>query len=484
MKRINRAPQAVNDVHSALNGTCVARIIRPWNETEVIRTVKIAAARGEKIAVCGGRHAMGGQQFLTNGVLLDLRSLNAIRRLDLDTGMVDTEAGITWPILMRELDAIQSESENPWVIRQKQTGADELTLGGALAANIHGRGLTMQPFVDDIVSFRICTADGSVKTCSRELNSGLFRLAIGGYGIFGIVLSVKVRLMRRQILKRVVEVTDRTDLLGKFEQAIAAGAQYGDFQFCCDERSSDLLRRGVFSYYVPTSESVPNGQEFLTAERWRQLIHLAHVDKSKAFEVYADHYTKSSGQLYESDRMQLAPYLDGYHAEIDRRLEARCRGSEMITEISVPRRHLEGFLQAAAEYIQRVGAHLIYGTVRLIERDPETFLAWAKEQLACVIFNLHVDHEPEAIARSGEHFRGLIDIGLRFGGTFYLTYHRFASREQLLRAYPQFPYFLAAKTQYDPDELFQSDWYEFYRRLFSEEIQLATGEQPIFKQRL
>ena len=156
----------------------------------------------------------------------------------------------------------------------------------------------------------------------------------------------------------------------------------------------------------------------------------------------------------------------------------------MITEISVPRRHLEGFLQAAAEYIQRVGAHLIYGTVRLIERDPETFLAWAKEQLACVIFNLHVDHEPEAIARSGEHFRGLIDIGLRFGGTFYLTYHRFASREQLLRAYPQFPYFLAAKTQYDPDELFQSDWYEFYRRLFSEEIQLATEEQPKLKQRL
>ena len=79
---------------------------------------------------------------------------------------------------------------------------------------------------------------------------------------------------------------------------------------------------------------------------------------------------------------------------------------------------------------------------------------------------------------------GLIDIGLRFGGTFYLTYHRFASREQLLRAYPQFPYFLAAKTQYDPDELFQSDWYEFYRRLFSEEIQLATEEQPKLKQRL
>ena len=34
-------------------------------------------------------------------------------------------------------------------IVQKQTGADRLTIGGALAANIHGRGLRLQPFVAD-----------------------------------------------------------------------------------------------------------------------------------------------------------------------------------------------------------------------------------------------------------------------------------------------------------------------------------------------
>lgn len=36
------------------------------------------------------------------------------------------------------------------------------------------------------------------------------------------------------------------------------------------------------------------------------------------------------------------------------------------------------------------------GTIRLIERDDETFLAWARQPYACVIFNLHVVHTAEA----------------------------------------------------------------------------------------
>ena len=56
---------------------------------------------------------------------------------------------------------------------------------------------------------------------------------------------------------------------------------------------------------------------------------------------------------------------------------------------------------------------VIYGTVRLIERDDETFLAWAREPWACVIFNLHVTHTPAGIAAATDAFRRLIDLGAR-----------------------------------------------------------------------
>jgi FAD/FMN-containing dehydrogenase len=53
------------------------------------------------------------------------------------------------------------------------------------------------------------------------------------------------------------------------------------------------------------------------------------------------------------------------------------------------------------------------------------------------------------------------------GGSYYLTYHRWAAKEQLEKCYPQFREFLRLKLRYDPDEVFQSDWYRRYRRNFA-----------------
>ena len=115
---------------------------------------------------------------------------------------------------------------------------------------------------------------------------------------------------------------------------------------------------------------------------------------------------------------------------------------------------------------------VIYGTVRLIERDDETVLAWARQPWACVIFNLHVDHTPAGIARASDDFRRLIDRALAYGGSFYLTYHRWATREQVETAYPRFVAFLREKLRRDPDERFQSDWYRHYREMFSDGLGL------------
>ena len=53
-----------------------------------------------------------------------------------------------------------------------------------------------------------------------------------------------------------------------------------------------------------------------------------------------------------------------------------------------------------AEEFRRARVDVIYGTIRLIERDDETFLPWARERFACVIFNLHTEHTPEGLERS------------------------------------------------------------------------------------
>ena len=62
--------------------------------------------------------------------------------------------------------------------------------------------------------------------------------------------------------------------------------------------------------------------------------------------------------------------------------------------------------------------------------------------------------------------RRLVDMGLRYGGSYYPTYHRYALQRQVLACYPQFPAFLKLKLKYDREELFQSEWYRHYKRMF------------------
>ena len=108
---------------------------------------------------------------------------------------------------------------------------------------------------------------------------------------------------------------------------------------------------------------------------------------------------------------------------------------------------------------------MVYGTVRLVERDEETLLAWAREPWACTVLNLHVEHDAVSVGRAADAFRALIDVALAFGGSYYLTYHRWARRDQLEAAYPQIHEFVRAKHARDPRGVIQSDWYRHLLRL-------------------
>ena len=295
---------------------------------------------------------------------------------------------------------------------------------------------------------------------------------IGGYGLFGIVTRVRLKLRSRTKVRRVVALGETADMIERFEERIRGGYLYGDYQFATDQTRDSFLRRGVFSCYEPVSAETPltPSPARFSPEDWARLTFYSHTRKRLAFDVYSQRYLKTSGQVYWADSQLAASYVDNYHELLDKATGAQVKATEMISEIYVERPRLAAFMDDAARMLRERRANVIYGTVRLIEQDDETFLAWARKPYACVIFNLHVVHSSEGIASAADAFRALIDLGIAHGGSYYLTYHRWARRDQVERCYPQMAEFLSLKRQHDSGELFQSNWYRHYRGMFAKQV--------------
>ena len=452
----------VNDVHSRLNATTVSRVESPRDLDELRSTVRACSAAGEPFSIAGARHAMGGQQFLSAGVLIDTRALDQPLAHDSARGLLRIGAGAAWPQVMRAANAVPAD-HGAWSIRQKQTGADDLTLGGSVSCNAHGRGLAMGPLVDDIEALTLLTPQGEAVECSRDRNADLFAHAVGGYGLFGIIADATLRLVKRTAVRRLVDIIDLEDAVNAVYRRAAQGCTYGDFQYAIDLADDSFLRRGVMACYQVVEGAAPDdGGADLSRDDWLALLKLAHTDKRRAFARYASYYLESHGRLYWSDAMQLGTYIPTYAEFLAESHDEPGRPAEslMITELYVPPPRILEFMVAARAVLRATGVEDIYGTIRAIRGDATTILPWAREDYACVIFNLRTIHTPAGLEQTRRAARALIDAAIALSGSFYLTYHRWATREQLLTCYPRLPDFLRRKRELDPKDLLRSDWYD------------------------
>ena len=101
----------VNDVHSRMNATTVRRVVSADSVAALREAVGSAAVEGVPVSLAGGRHAMGGQQFGTDMLLIDTAQMSRVIEFDPGNGLIEVEAGIRWPELIDYLIREQSGNE-------------------------------------------------------------------------------------------------------------------------------------------------------------------------------------------------------------------------------------------------------------------------------------------------------------------------------------------------------------------------------------
>lgn len=128
-----------------------------------------------KISLAGVRHSQGGQSYATNGIVLDMTSYSRVLHLNSSTRIITVESGATW-------EHVQAAANQVNLAVEVMQSSNIFTIGGSLSVNAHGRDPHYGSMIDSTVGFRLLTYDGIVKNVSRQENSQLFDLVIGGYG--------------------------------------------------------------------------------------------------------------------------------------------------------------------------------------------------------------------------------------------------------------------------------------------------------------
>lgn len=99
------------------------------------------------------------------------------------------------------------------------------TVGGSPSANCISRSQARYGHLgDQVISFQLLTPKGELLDCSREIEADLFRAAIGGFGWFGFVTRITLRLMEIGSRRRVPTEIERREGLTDFLTELTAAS--------------------------------------------------------------------------------------------------------------------------------------------------------------------------------------------------------------------------------------------------------------------
>ncbi|MBR1121718.1 FAD-binding protein [Bradyrhizobium lablabi] len=163
-------------------------VLKPAGTADIAEAIRWAAAQKLKIAARGQGHSTYGRSMASDGVVVDMGSLNAIRAIGTDRIVVD--AGATWKSV---LEATLAQGLTPPVL----TNYLGLSVGGTLA--VGGIGGTSSRFgmqSDQLIELDVVTGDGRELKCSRESNPDLFDAMRGGLAQCGIITRATLALVR------------------------------------------------------------------------------------------------------------------------------------------------------------------------------------------------------------------------------------------------------------------------------------------------
>ncbi len=451
------APQTdgivLNDA-SELSATPVHSHVRPKAAgdalVEALRA-ELAASRadGRPVNVGAARHSMGGQAIPRNGKAITVDDA----RIDPDTAgrTYRVNGGARWADVIAALDPL---GFSPAVMQSNH----DFGVAATFSVNAHGWPVPFGPMGATVRALRMVLPDGELVTASRAENAELFALAMGGYGLIGLIVDLEVEMVSNQRLAPRFSVLTAGDFPAAFMAAVRDPAVPMAFGRLNVDRAA-LFEEALLVTYSPTDDQsdLPAATGSGLASHLASHVYRAQVGREgmKRWRWWVESGLSPS-IAGESTRNSL---MNEPVVTLDDRTPGRV---DILHEYFVPVDAFGGFLEACRAVIPDAFAEFLNVTLRYVEADPVSLLAHSPTPRIAAVMSFTQEKTARGEADHVRLTQALIDRVLAIGGSYYLPYRPHARRDQLATAYPRAAAFAAAKRAIDPGLILRNGLWDNY----------------------
>jgi FAD/FMN-containing dehydrogenase len=449
-------PLLLNDA-SELSPVKVAQhkqLTAPPDETfvgELRKLLKDAKATGQPVVAHTARHSMGGQSLVKDGMALSFDQTWIVP--DPAAGTYRVAAGTRWSTVIRELDAI---GFSPKVMQSN----NDFGVASTFSVNAHGWPVAFSGGGTTARSIKILLASGEHVVCSRDENPDLFRAALGGYGLMGLITELEMDMVPNAALVPTFTTMPASEFGPAFEKAIRGSKT---MQMAYGRMNVDIgnfLEEALMITYEPASDqsniAKASGSGFISkvsrdifrqqvgSERWKNLRWMIETDVN---------------QLVNSGATTRNSLLNEPVVTLDDGDPLR---TDILHEYFIAPDRCAEFVQACRDVIRASFQELMNITLRFVDTDQYSMLAYATTPRVAAVLLFSQEKTTRGEADMARMTMALIERVLAMGGTYYLPYRPHATVDQFRRGYAKHAEFAALKRKYDPELLFRNGFWDYY----------------------
>jgi FAD/FMN-containing dehydrogenase len=418
---------------------------------ERIRAALAEARAARRPFIAGAaRHSMGGQSLARDGTVatLDQRWLEA----DPARKVYRVAAGTRWSTVISRLDAV---GFSPAVMQSN----NDFGVASTFSVNAHGWPVPFSGGGTTVRAMTMVLADGTAVTCSRTENADLFRHAMGGYGLFGVITELELDMVPNALLAPRYEEMTGLEIGPRFAQQLASDATiqmaYGRMDVALDR----FFERAVLITYRPTPDQsnlpAASGSGFVSRAASHLFRWQVESDRAKRFRWWTEtglgprFAGKSTRNTLMNEPVVTLDDGDPFRTDI-------------LHEYFVAPARFAEFVKACQAVIPASYQQLLNITLRFVNTDHDSVLAYATEPRIAAVLLFSQEKTARGESDMARMTQALIDRVLDIGGTYYLPYRPHATLSQLSRGYPRAAAFAARKRAADPDLLFRNQLWDGY----------------------